>query len=60
MEIGIGGGLLGFIIFVLDIYAIVKIFGSSASTVMKVVWVLVVALLPVVGLIIWFIAGPKS
>ena len=60
MEIGIGGGLLGFIIFVLDIYAIVKILGSSASTVMKVVWVVVVALLPVVGLIIWFIAGPKS
>lgn len=60
MEIGMGGGLLGFIIFVLDIYAIVKIVGSSASTVMKIVWVLVVALLPVVGLIIWFIAGPKS
>ena len=56
----LGSGLLGLIIFVLDIYAIVKIINSSATTAMKVIWVLVVALLPVVGLIVWFIAGPKS
>lgn len=60
MELGFGSGLLGLIIFVLDVYAIIKILGSSASTMMKIVWVLVVALLPVVGLIIWFVAGPKS
>jgi len=60
LEIGIGGGLLGIIILVLDIYAIIKIFGSSASTLMKVVWIAVVLLLPVIGLIAWFILGPKS
>jgi len=60
MEIGIGGGVLGFIIFVLDIYAIIKIVGSSASTLAKIIWVLVVLFLPVVGLIAWFFIGPKS
>ena len=53
------GGLAGLIIFVLDIYAIIKIINSSATTGMKVVWVLIVAVLPVIGLVAWFIAGPK-
>ncbi|MGQ7848102.1 PLD nuclease N-terminal domain-containing protein [Granulosicoccus sp. 3-233] len=60
MEIGFGGGILGFIIFVLDIYAIIKIVGSTASTLKKLIWVLIVVFLPVVGLIAWFILGPKS
>ena len=60
MELGIGGGILGLIIFVLDVYAIIKIVGSSASTIAKIIWVLVVLFLPVVGLIAWFIFGPKS
>ena len=53
------GGLAGLIIFVLDIYAIIKIINSSATTGMKVVWVLIVAVLPVIGLVAWFVAGPK-
>lgn len=55
-----GSGLLGLIIFILDIYAIVKILGSSASTLKKIVWVLIVAILPVIGVIVWYFAGPKS
>ena len=60
MELSFGGGILGFIVLILDIYAIIKIVGSSASTGMKIVWVLIVLFLPVVGLIAWFILGPKS
>ena len=60
MELSFGGGILGFIILILDIYAIIKIVGSSASTGMKILWVLIVLFLPVVGLIAWFILGPKS
>jgi len=60
MELGIGGGLLGLIIFILDIYAIIKIMGSAASTLKKVIWVVIVLLLPIIGLVAWFIAGPKS
>jgi len=54
------GGILGLIVLALDIYAIVKIFQSGASTGAKVLWILLVLILPVLGLIIWFFAGPKE
>ena len=52
-------GLLGLIILALDIYAIVKTLGSSASTGTKVLWILVILLLPVLGLVLWALLGPK-
>ncbi|MPY75687.1 MAG: hypothetical protein GEU87_15660 [Alphaproteobacteria bacterium] len=54
------GGLLGLIILIADVYAIVKTVQSGASTGAKVVWIVLILLLPVVGLIIWFVAGPKG
>lgn len=53
-------GLIGLVILALDIWAILKIIGSSASTGSKVVWILLILLLPVIGLIIWLIAGPRG
>lgn len=53
-------GLGGLIILALDIWAIVSIIGSSASTGRKVLWTLLVLILPVVGFLIWLIAGPRS
>lgn len=53
-------GLLGLIIFVLDVWAIASIFNSNASGVSKLIWIIVVAVLPVVGLIAWYFAGPKA
>ena len=53
-------GLGGLIILILDIWAIVSIIGSSASTGSKVLWTLLVLLLPVVGFLIWLVAGPRS
>lgn len=54
------GGLLGLIILVLDVYAIIKVVGSSASTGTKVLWVVLILLLPVLGLILWALLGPKA
>lgn len=54
------GGLLGLIILALDIWAIINIFGSGASTGAKVLWILLVLILPVIGLIIWLLAGPRG
>ncbi|PCO06275.1 hypothetical protein AWR36_000335 [Microbulbifer flavimaris] len=51
-------GILGILILIADIYAIIKILQSSASGLKKLIWVLVVLLLPVIGLIVWFFAGP--
>jgi hypothetical protein len=53
-------GLLGLVILALDIWAILKIIGSSASTGGKVLWILLILFLPLVGLIIWLIAGPRG
>ena len=53
------GGIGGLIILILDVYAIVKIFGSNAGTGAKVGWTVAVLLLPVLGVILWFLFGPK-
>ena len=56
-------GELGFwplIHLALVIYAMVQIFGSSADMLKKILWIVIVALFPLVGLIIWFFAGPRS
>ena len=56
---GIEVGLLGLIVLVLNVYAIVKIVGSSAGTLAKVVWVVLILIFPVVGFIAWLIFGPR-
>lgn len=53
-------GIGGLILLGLAIYAIVNIIGSSAGTGAKVLWTLFVLLLPLLGFIIWLIAGPRS
>ena len=53
------GGIVGLIILALDIWAILRVIQSGASTGAKIVWILVILVLPVLGLIIWLLAGPK-
>lgn len=53
-------GLLGILHLALVVWAAVSIIGSGATQGQKVLWVLLVLVFPVVGLIIWFIAGPKG
>lgn len=50
--------IIGLLIFILDIWAIVKVINSSEDTGSKVLWILLIIILPVVGLIAWLIAGP--
>jgi hypothetical protein len=54
------GGIIGLIILALDIWAIISVIQSGASTGSKILWVLLILVLPVVGLIIWFFAGPRG
>lgn len=53
-------GLLGLIILILDVYAIVKTVQSNAGTGVKVAWIVVILLLPVLGLLLWLFLGPKG
>lgn len=59
MEIQVGG-LFGLLILIADVWAIVRIVQSGASTGAKVFWIVLILLLPVLGLLIWLIAGPKD
>ncbi|HMB69233.1 MAG TPA: PLDc N-terminal domain-containing protein [bacterium] len=51
--------LLSLVVFVLDIWALIKTWNSGATTGTKIAWTLVILLLPLLGLILWFFLGPK-
>ena len=53
------GGILGIIILILDIYAIIRIVQSGEEPLWKAIWIVIVLFLPVIGLILWFLLGPK-
>jgi succinate dehydrogenase/fumarate reductase cytochrome b subunit len=54
------GGILGVLILIGDIWALINILQSSADNGKKLVWVVVVVLLPLIGLILWFFLGPRN
>ncbi len=53
-------GVWGLLVLAADIWAIVNISQSGASNGKKVLWMLLVLLLPVFGVIIWFVLGPRG
>ncbi|MCI5047755.1 MAG: PLD nuclease N-terminal domain-containing protein [Aquisalinus sp.] len=54
------GTLLAILHFVVAVWAVLNIIGSGATPLAKVLWTLFVLVFPIVGLIAWFLAGPKS
>jgi hypothetical protein len=53
-------GLLGLLVLVADIYAIFQVFSSRASGLSKILWTIGILIFPVVGFIVWLIAGPRG
>jgi hypothetical protein len=53
------GGILGLIWLIIVIWAIIKTAQSSAGGISKVLWILILLFLPVLGLILWLLLGPK-
>lgn len=53
-------GLIGILVLLLDIWAIVNVIGAQRGAGEKALWVVLILVLPVLGFIIWFFAGPKS
>jgi succinate dehydrogenase/fumarate reductase cytochrome b subunit len=51
-------GFFGVLLFVADVYAVLKIMKSSAGDGKKALWIAIVVLLPVFGVIIWYLIGP--
>ena len=54
------GGVFGVLVLIGDIWALINILQSSAANDKKLLWVVVVVLLPLVGLILWFFLGPRD
>ena len=53
-------GILGLIHLILVIWAVISIWGSAAAGMVKLMWSFIVFVFPLIGLIIWFFAGPKK
>jgi hypothetical protein len=54
------GGIFGLLILIANVWAILNIFQSSADTLKKAIWIVLVLLLPLLGVIIWYFAGPRE
>ena len=53
-------GILSLIVLAADVWAIINIFQSNVSTGKKVAWIVGVLVFPVVGFLVWLIAGPRE
>lgn len=53
-------GVFGLIVLALDIWAIIHVVQSGASMAKKVIWVIVILLLPLVGFLLWLVLGPRK
>ena len=53
-------GILGLIHLAIWVYAVIQIFNSSATNGAKALWIVIVAVLPLVGVIAWYFMGPGS
>lgn len=52
--------ILGIVVFILDIIAIVSVMSGRSSVERKVLWVVVILLLPLIGMLLYFLFGRSS
>ena len=53
-------GIFGLLVLIADIWAILNIIQSSSTTGKKLLWILIILFLPLLGVIIWWLAGPRE
>ena len=52
--------VLGLVVLVLDIIAIIDVLKSSMATGKKVLWIILIVILPFVGMLLYFLIGKKQ
>lgn len=52
--------VIGLLILIADVWAILNIVQSTEKTGIKLLWVLIILLLPFIGLVAWFFLGPRD
>lgn len=54
------GGIIGLVVLILDIIAIIDLFKGQKPTGQKVLWVILILVLPLIGMIAYFLMGKKK
>jgi len=54
------GGLLGLIVLILDVVAIVDAVKSSMEQNKKILWIVLIIVLPLIGMALYFMIGKKK
>jgi hypothetical protein len=54
------GGIFGLLILAADVWAILNIFQSNSTTGKQALWIVLGLVLPLLGFIIWYLAGPRA
>ena len=54
------GGVFGLLILIADVWAIIRIAQSRVSPGYKALWIVLVLVLPLLGLVIWLLLGPRD
>jgi hypothetical protein len=52
--------LFGLLILIADVWAIIRVFQSAASNIEKLLWTILILIFPIIGLAIWYFAGPGN
>ena len=53
-------GILGLVVLILDIVAIVDCVKSSLDKGKKILWIILILVLPLIGMILYFLVGKKK
>ena len=53
-------GILALVVLVLDIIAILDVLKSSMDSGKKTLWIILILVLPVIGMVIYFLIGQKK
>ncbi|KAF6810436.1 hypothetical protein CPLU01_15309 [Colletotrichum plurivorum] len=59
-QYGTGGGIIGFVVLVLDIIVFIEVLKSDRSVGSKVLWCLVVFLFPIIGMVIYWLFSNRA
>jgi len=59
-QYGAGGGVIGFIVLVLDIIVFIEVLKSNRPVTHKVLWCVVVFLFPILGLVIYWLFSNRA
>ncbi|KAL1869358.1 hypothetical protein Daus18300_005570 [Diaporthe australafricana] len=59
-QYGTGGGIIGFIVLILDIIVFIEVLKSNRPPIHKLLWCLAVFVFPIVGLVVYFFFSNRA